>query len=32
MYEYLVKNVIEYDNLKCNWSEICKFNLMFEIK
>ncbi|CAL58965.1 Glycine--tRNA ligase [Mycoplasmopsis agalactiae] len=32
MHEYLVKNVTEYDNSKCNWSEIRKFNLMFETK
>ncbi|EIN15069.1 Glycyl-tRNA synthetase [Mycoplasmopsis agalactiae 14628] len=32
MHEYLVKNVNEYDNSKCSWSEIRKFNLMFETK
>ncbi|AAZ43862.1 glycine--tRNA ligase [Mycoplasmopsis synoviae] len=30
MQEFLQKNVTSYDNSKCAWSEIKKFNLMFE--
>ncbi len=32
MHDYLSKNVSEYDGSKCTWSEIRKFNLMFETK